>query len=217
VIGASGLRLELSSELDCPVCGFGGAFVRSGNCDVCSRCEWIDDPDVRGLPDTTSSLNGSSMTDARLAWPARIVEHLRTAPLATLSVGVDPVHSDRYDILIDGVPMPEIFPAAKGLKSVVGPWPGKWSLAPLVDGRPGTKTGRVRLYVCHICGGDDYETALTADIALIDERCIWSRIGSEVWVEDDDDSGHFLNVRRASPSGFAFDGARYRDTLRPFA
>ena len=70
-----------------------------------------------------------------------------------------------------------------------------------------TPTVRSRLYVCHLCGGDDYEASITADLDVGADRVIWSRIGLETY--DYSPEGWSLDLRRG-PAGFAFDAQEYR-------
>jgi hypothetical protein len=64
--------------------------------------------------------------------------------------------------------------------------------------------------VCHLCGGDDYEASITADLDVGAERVIWSRIGLETY--DYSPEGWELDLRRG-PAGFVFDAEEYRRVL----
>lgn len=106
----------------------------------------------------------------------------------------------------------DTFRAARGLKASIRPWPaGGDPRAPLRSGAPQTPTGRWRLYVCPLCGGDDYEAAVTADVHVSESRVTWSRVGLESYSLTAD--GWELNPR-TGPAGFAFDAQQYQRALR---
>lgn len=112
---------------------------------------------------------------------------------------------------MDGTTVRALFDRSRWeLKSSIGPWPapGDW-FTPLLEGTPETPTGRSRLYVCHLCGGE-YEPAITAEIRVGDERVIWSRIGLEEYNYTPE--GWELDLR-TGPAGFAFDAREYRDAF----
>ena len=114
--------------------------------------------------------------------------------------------------IVDGISVRLLFPSGvRDLKASIGPWPtpGDW-FATLESGVSDTPTRRTRLYVCHLCGGDDYEACLTADVKVGGECVIWSRIGLETY--DYSEEGWSLDLRRG-PAGFAFDAEEYRRVL----
>jgi Cysteine-rich CPCC len=199
-------------DTDCPVCGLGDAFALPEHYDTCLRCGWVDDPDANARPDAKSETNETSLNDAILRWPASLVESLSKGPLSTFGIERRDDEIGGYDYLVDGAPVRALFDtSAWNLKSSIGPWPasGDW-FTRLLEGRPETPTGRSRLYVCPLCGGDDYETSLSAEVHAGDERVIWSRIGLEQYNYSPE--GWELDVR-TGPAGFAFDANEYRDAF----
>lgn len=206
------LSLALWADTDCPVCGLGDAFAAAEHYDTCARCGWVDDPGANARRDAKSETNETSLNDAILRWPTVLAESLSKGPLSKFAIVRRDDEIGGYDYLVDGTPLRELFGMSRSdLKSSIGPWPapGDW-FTRLLEGTPETPTGRSRLYVCHLCGGDDYEVALTADVRVGDERVIWSRIGLEQY--NDTPEGWDLNVR-TGPAGFAFDAHEYRDAL----
>ena len=120
-----------------------------------------------------------------------------------------------YDYLADGVSVRELFPTGVWeLKAAIGPWPAQRDcFAPLISGAAETRTARTRLYVCPLCGGDDYEATLTADVHVAAERVIWSRVGLETCeISAEAPDRWHLDLRRG-PAGFAFDAREYRRAL----
>ncbi|HZO93728.1 MAG TPA: CPCC family cysteine-rich protein [Candidatus Baltobacteraceae bacterium] len=205
--------LELDAgERDCPVCGLGDSFASPRAYDVCRRCGWVDDPDAYAEPGRRSATNDESLEDARGSWPRRLAARLRDAPLSTLDIVALDGPAGEFEYVIDGVRMRDLYPAARGLKAALGPWRTRRDpAAALRAGAPETPTKRTRLYVCALCGGDDYEESLTADVTSSGDRVIWSRLGSERYVDEEPERWR-LDVR-AGPDGFAFDAEAYRRTL----
>jgi hypothetical protein len=206
-------ELVREDESDCPVCGLGGAFFVAQHYDVCARCEWVDDPASYADPDRKSETNDDSLTGAVRSWPQRLVEHLAEAPRSRFAIMTRDDEIGGFDYVIDGVSAREIFPGGRsGLKASIGPWPSSridWT-ALLMSGVPSTPTGRSRLYVCHLCGGDDYEACMTVDLHVGAERVIWCRIGLETYSYESE--GWDLDLRRG-PAGFTFDAEEYRRAL----
>ncbi len=203
------LALVRWSDKDCRVCGLGNAFEAAEHYDVCARCGWVDDPDANAQPDQKSDTNEASLFDAIVRWPSVLVDSLSSAPLSRFSISRRDDKIGGYDYLVDGVALRAMFDTSPwSLKASIGPWraPGNW-FTKLLNGMPDTPTGRSRLYVCHLCGGDDYEACLTADVRVGEERVIWSRIGLEQYNYTPE--GHELNLRNG-PDGFAFDAQAYR-------
>lgn len=210
--GAAPLSLVLEGGEDCPVCGLGNAFAAVQHYDVCARCGWVDDPAAYLEPDRKSDTNDCSLNEARRIWPAVLVRQLANAPGVTFGVALRDDEIGGYDYIIDGAILRDMFDASPwNLKASIGPWPTArdWR-APLRTASPQTPTGRCRLYVCPLCGGDDYEAALTADVHATQERVIWSRIGLEIYEYTPE--GWEVNLR-GGPSGFAFDAREYRRAL----
>ncbi len=205
------LQLVRDEETDCPVCGLGSAFTFAREYDVCARCGWVDEPDAYADPARRAETNEESLREAQAAWPARLVRRLTEQPRSTLEIVLRDDRIGGYDFVVDGVSLRELFPAARGLKAAIGPWPADrdWSAA-LRSGEAETPTGRSRLYVCHLCGGDDYEPAVTASVEVRADTVVWSRIGLESY---DDDSGAWQLDLRGRLAGFAFDAAAYRQAL----
>jgi hypothetical protein len=206
------LALVRGDETDCPVCGLGYAFATARNYDVCPRCEWVDDPAAFVEPEQKCETNDDSLSEARRSWPQRLALRLAEAPLSTFGITTRNDEIGGYDYLIDGVSVRTLVPGGRmDLKTSIGPWPapGDW-LATLRSGVANTPTGRSRLYVCHLCGGDDYEPAITADLHVGPERVIWSRIGLETATYEPE--GWELDVRRG-PAGVAFVAEEYRRVL----
>ncbi|HEX3462966.1 MAG TPA: CPCC family cysteine-rich protein [Candidatus Elarobacter sp.] len=202
------LPLLLYGDTDCPVCGLGAAFVQPKHYDVCRRCGWGDDPDAYARPDEQSETNETSLNEAIARWPRVLAESLSTAPLSAFEIAVRDDEIGGYDYIVDGKPVRELYGTGT-LRASIGPWPapGDWSANLVSGGRSETPTGRTRLYVCHLCGGDDYEPALTAAVRVGDERVIWSRIGLEEYEYSSE--GWQVNLRNG-PAGFAFDARDYR-------
>jgi hypothetical protein len=202
------LHLVRTDDTDCPVCGLGAAFTFARQYDVCARCGWVDDPDAYANPERRAETNEESLRRARATWPQRLVRRLAEQPRSTLEIAMRDDRIGGYDFVVDGVSLRELFPAARGLRAAIGPWPADrdWSAA-LRSGEVETPTGRCRLYVCPLCGGDDYEPQVTADVEVRSDAVIWSRIGLESY--DYDLEGWELDLRRR-PAGFAFDAAAYR-------
>jgi hypothetical protein len=206
------LTLVRDNETDCPICGLGCAFGAAQEYDICSRCEWVDEPDAYADPGRKSECNDDSLSGAMLSWPKRLAGRLTDAPTSMFGITTRHDNIGGYDYLVDGVPIRDLFSSRVwDLKASIGPWPapGDW-FAPLISGFPSTPTGRSRLYVCHWCGGDDYEAALTADVHVRADRVIWCRIGLEDYQYGPE--GWHLDVRRGPP-GFAFDAEEYRRVL----
>jgi hypothetical protein len=210
--GAAPLPLYLDGEEDCPVCGLGNAFAIARNYEVCARCGWVDDPAAIRHPAEKSDTNDDSLNDARRAWPKTLIARLLDGPLSIFDITVREDEIGGRDYVIDGAVLRDSFRAARSLKASIGPWPavGDWS-APLRTGSPQTPTGRTRLYVCPLCGGDDYEISVTADVHVSEDRVIWSRIGRETYNYMPE--GWELNLR-SGPVGFAFDAREYEQALR---
>jgi cysteine-rich CPCC protein len=209
---AAPLAFVREAETDCPVCGLGDAFGAAQHYDVCARCGWVDDPAAYADSERKSETNDDSLGEAKRSWPKRLALRLAEAPCSTFGVTRRHDEIGGYDYLIDGISVRELFPAGVwDLKASIGPWatPGDW-LAPLKSGVPNTPTRRSRLYVCHLCGGDDYEACLSADLKVGAERVIWSRIGLETYGYSPE--GWKLDVRRG-PAGFAFEAEQYRHVL----
>jgi hypothetical protein len=163
-------------------------------------------------PDEKSETNTDSLNDARRGWPKALVARLETVPLSTFDVPLRDDEIGGYDYIVDGIVLRDMFRAARGLKASIRPWsPQGDGFAPVGTGLSVTPTGRTRLYVCAVCGGDDYEASLTADLQVSRDRVIWSRIGLESY--DDQREGWNLNLR-SGPAGFAFDAHEYRRVLR---
>lgn len=203
------LSLVREDDTDCPVCGLGNAFAVAQQYDTCARCGWVDDPAGIADPERRSETNDDSLIGSQRSWPARLALLLAEGPRASFGIATRDDAIGGYDYLIDGVPLREMFPSGDwDLKSSIGPWPapGDWA-APLRSGAAATPTGRTRLYVCHLCGGDEYEPAVTADVHVGAAGVIWARIGLETYVEPP--PGWDLDLRRG-PAGFAFDGDEYR-------
>jgi hypothetical protein len=206
---AAELSLVLWSDKDCPVCGFGNAFAAACVYDVCARCGWVDDPTAYGRPDEVSDTNDNSFNETKRRWPVMLLNRLATAALSSFEVVVRADRTGGYDYVVDGASVRDTFDTSPwDLTASNGPrvLPGNSSALPF-SGMTGTPAGRRRLYVCSLCGGDDYEASLTADVHVIEDRVIWSRIGIEtyqyelgVWT---------VNLRRG-PAGFAFDARLYR-------
>jgi len=205
--------LVRGDETDCPVCGLGFAFAVARHYDVCARCAWVDDPAAYADPERKSETNDDSLSEAMRSWPKRLALRLAEAPLSTFAITTRNDEIGGYDYLIDGVSARELFPGGRrGLKASIGPWRARrdW-FGPLKSGLANTPTGRSRLYVCHLCGGDDYEASITADLHVGTERVIWFRIGLETYNYESE--GWDLDVRRG-PAGFAFGAEEYRRVLR---
>jgi hypothetical protein len=194
------LTLIRESETDCPVCGLGDAFGAAQHYDVCARCAWVDDPAAYAEPERISETNDESLDQAKRSWPARLVLRLGEAPLSSFAIAARNDEIGGYDFLIDGVSVRELFSS------------GVWNLKAAIGRSPTAKTptGRTRLYVCPLCGGDDYEACTTADLHVGAERVIWSRIGLETY--DYSTGGWELDIR-GGPAGFAFDAEEYRTAL----
>jgi len=206
------LALVREDKTDCPICGLGGAFGAAQHYDVCARCEWVDDPAAYADPERRSETNDDTLTEAKRSWPKRLARRLADAPRSAFAVTTRDDDIGGHDFLIDGTSVRELFPVgAWDLKASIGPWPapGDWG-TPLKSGVANTPTGRSRLYVCHLCGGDDYEPCLTADLDVGAERVIWSRIGLEEY--DYSTEAWVLDVRRG-PAGFVFDAESYLKAL----
>ena len=204
------VTLLLEDDTDCPVCGLGFAFAAPRHYDVCLRCEWVDDPAAYADAASRCETNDDSLDGAKRSWPERLVRRLADAPLTAFGLAMRDDDIGGFDYLVDGVSVRSVFRRGRDLKASIGPWPvdAGW-LDALLSGEPVTPTGRSRLYVCHLCGGDD-EPALTADLHVGAERVIWSRIGLES--RDVDAANPSLDLRRG-PAGFAFDAAEYRRAL----
>ena len=212
MVGSAPLALVCEDETDCPVCGLGYAFGAARSYDVCPRCEWVDDPAAYADPERKCETNDDSLSEAKRSWSKRLTLRLAEAPLSTFGITTRDGEIGGYDYLVDGVSLLSLVPGGKmDLKASIGPWPapGDWC-ATLRSGVANTPTGRARLYVCHLCGGDDYEPSLTADLHLGAQRVIWSRIGLETYNYTPE--GWELDVRRGPP-GFAFDAEEYRRVL----
>jgi hypothetical protein len=195
--GDARIALYLESDLFCPVCGFGSAFATANNYDTCARCGWVDDPDSMAYPDRKSEINTTSLIEARHRWPAEIAAQLAQASVSTLEVIPRNDAIGGYDYVVDGVVFGEMFSGARSLKA--------WHDGTVTLSR--TPTGRRRLYTCSLCGGDDYERALTTEVHMTADRVVWSRIGTEDYQDEPD--GWWLDLR-SGPTGFAFDAAEYR-------
>ena len=204
--------LVREDETDCPVCGLGGAFAIARHYDVCARCAWVDDPAAYADPERKSETNDDSLADATRTWPLRLAARLAESPRSTFAITTRDDDIGGFDYVIDGVSARTLFPGGRqDLRASIGPWPAHGDgFASLRSGVAKTPTGRSRLYVCHLCGGDEYEASITADLHVGTERVIWSRIGLETYSYESE--GWDLDVRRG-PAGFAFDAAEYRRAL----
>lgn len=182
-------------ETDCPVCGLGRAFVAAQDYDTCARCGWVDDPVAYADAERRCETNDESLIGARRSWAERLLLRLADAPRSTFGITTRSDKIGGYDYIVGGVSIREFVPGGRmDLKSSIGPWP----------------TGRSRLYVCRLCGGDDYEPALTADVYVGADHVIWSRIGLETYSEEL--KGWELDVRRG-PAGLVFNAEEYRHAL----
>ncbi len=202
------LALVREAETDCPVCGLGCAFGAAEHYDVCARCGWVDDPAAYADHRRKCETNDESLSEAKRSWRKRLAFRLADAPLSTFSIMTRDDKIGGYDFVIDGVTLRDLFSSnVWDLKASIGPWPARrdW-FAPLESGVPNTPTGRSRLYVCPLCGGDDYEAGITADLHVGAERVIWCRIGLETY--DYSPAGWNVDLRRG-PAGFAFDADQY--------
>jgi hypothetical protein len=191
----------------------------------------VDDPGAYADPEHPSDTNAESLVAAKAAWPRLLIDRLESAPLSSLSISKVQDDQADYDFIIDGKPARDFFRAGRGKKTVFefSKNAAHW-LGPLIDGSPAsplpphsptTPTGRVRLYVCPLCGGNDAEESVTADVSVRGNRVIWSRIGleSEHWAKIREGvmvDGYWLDLRNG-PLGFAFDAAEYRRILLEFA
>jgi ribosomal protein L37AE/L43A len=229
--GFQPIILEVYEGTDCPICGRGHAFEIAQNFDTCARCGWVDDPSAYTEPEHPSATNTSSLVQAKAAWPRLLIERLESAPLSSFSISEVQADQSDFDFIIDGRPARDFFRAGRGKKTVFESWKNAahW-LGPLIDGSPAsplpphsptTPTGRVRLYVCPLCGGNDAEESVTADVSARENRVIWSRVGLETehWANIPEGlmvDGYWLDLRNG-PAGFAFDTAEYRRVLTEFA
>ena len=187
------VRVELWSERDCPVCGLRDAFDAPNRYDVCRYCAWMDDREALDTPERASLVNGRSLAEARARWPAVMLAKLRRVPLSTFDVQQ---RAEGIEFVVDGMPLRALYGQANPNREA--------SLAMRT-----ARSGRTALYVCALCGDPD-ETAVTADVTLLDARVVWSRIGLEA--PDADGRGSVLRLF-AGPFGFAFDAQAYHRVI----
>lgn len=204
------------AETDCPVCGLGDAFHAALHYDVCARCGWVDDPAAYRDPEQRCETNDDSLNGAKRSWPGQLAQRLAAGPRSTFAIAIRDDEIGGYDYLVDGVSVRDMFPTGRwNLKASIGPWPvpGDWC-ASLRSGVPDRANGRSRLYVCHLCGSDDDEAELTADVVVGADCVLWTRIGLEepTFTPDHSIAGWTLDLRHG-PAGFAFNTEEYLRAL----